>query len=163
MTNEKLHTSPFRRTAAVMRDGGHIANHPHFDASGRERANRRLPSRSGTAHAHIHRAHTLIARLISGVHCRLLRRERSSLSGTTEAQRTGTLPGHHLPLIVSNGDDGVVERGLNVRQSRWHILALLFFYLLFLGCSFFSVRRAAGFVFCYAFLSLFLCSFFSFL
>src|SRR4029077_3993923 len=63
----------------------------------------------------------------------LLRRERSSLSGTAESERAGALPRHHLTLIIRDGNDGVVERSLNVRQSERHILALFLLKLLLLA------------------------------
>src|SRR5215469_1000471 len=128
-----LHSSPLRRTAAVVRNGGYIANDAHFESCGCQSANRRFASRSGTAHADIDGTHTMIPRLIGGVHRRLLRGKRSPFSGATEAERAGTLPRHHLTLVVRDGDDGVVERGLNVRQSEGHILALFFLKLLLLA------------------------------
>src|SRR6185437_16884053 len=95
----------------------------------------RLPSRSGTAHADIDRAHAVIARLVGGVHRSLLRSERSSFSGTAKAERAGALPRNHLAFVVGDGDDRVVERSLNVRQTKRHILA--FFLLELLAFAFF--------------------------
>src|SRR6185437_12228861 len=91
----------------------------------------------------------MIASLVGGIHGRLLRGEWSSLSGTTKAQRAGTLPGNDFAFVVGDGDDGVVERGLNVGQPKRHILALFALELLLLACLFFGRRSAAGCRFCH--------------
>src|SRR5208337_2594399 len=72
-----LHSPPFRRPASIMRNRRRVLNGPHFDARRSQRAHRRLPPRSRTAHPHIHRAHSVIARHAGSVRRGLLRRKRS--------------------------------------------------------------------------------------
>src|SRR5205823_3320264 len=124
---------PLRRTASIVRDRRYVADHTHFQSGCRKGTNCRLSSRSGTTHANIHGSHAVIPRLIGGVHSGLLRRERSSFSGTAEAERAGAFPRHHLTLNIRDGDDRIVEGGLNVRQSERDILALFLLKLLLLA------------------------------
>jgi hypothetical protein len=121
-----------------MRNRRYIANHAYFQARSCEGSDRRFSTRSRTTDSNIEGTHAVIPRLIGSVHRRLLRRERSSLTGTAEAKRAGALPGHYFPLVVGDGDDRVVERGLNVRQAERHILA--FFLLKLLLFAFFLGR-----------------------
>src|SRR5690348_10262501 len=138
-----LHSSPLRRPASVVRNRRNVADHAHFDSSGCKSADRRFTPRSRTADANIDGAHAMIARLIGRIHRRLLRGERSPFSGTAEAERAGALPRHHLTFIVRDGNDGVVERSLNVREPKRHIFAFFFLELLLLACFLFGRCRAA--------------------
>src|SRR6185312_13356210 len=131
-----LHTPPLRRPAAVVRDRRHVADHTHLDSRRGEGANCRFASRTGTADAHIDRAQTMVAGLVGSIHRCLLRGKRCSFSGTTEAERTRTLPRDHLALVIRDGHNGVVEGSLNVRQSKWHVLALFLLELLLFALLF---------------------------
>ncbi len=75
----------------------------------------------------------MVTRLVGGVHRCLLGREGSALARSTEAERTGALPGKRVALSVGDGHDGVVERGLDVNQSIGHILAFALLELLVLA------------------------------
>src|SRR5258708_24308808 len=93
-----LHPAPFRRPASVVRNGRCVLNRAHFQAGGTERADGGLASRARTVHLHVKRAHTVIARLIGGVSCVLLRIQCPALSRSAEAERTGALPRHLASL-----------------------------------------------------------------
>ena len=54
---------------------------------------------------------------IGGVHSRLLRREWRAFARTAESKRAGALPGEHIPRLIANGHNGVIERGLNVHHA----------------------------------------------
>src|SRR5439155_49262 len=60
-----------------------------------------------------------------GVAGRHLRGERRRLARALETARTGGGPGDHVPGDVGDGDDGVVERALDVDDPRLHVLASL--------------------------------------
>src|SRR6202012_4367311 len=95
-----------------------------LDAGGSQRTDGRFAARTRTGDANIHRADAVIARHVGGVHGGLLRGKRSTLAGSAEAERAGALPAEGIALLVGDGHDGVVERGLNVHQSERHTLAL---------------------------------------
>src|SRR5690349_14470036 len=80
----------------------------------------------------------MLARLIGGVHSSLLRREGRAFTRAAESQRARALPGKHTAFSVGDGDNGVVERRLNVHQTVGNALALLLLKLLlfalFLRC-----------------------------
>src|SRR5438132_13887157 len=46
----KLDSPSLRRTAAVMRNRGHVANGAYFEARGLQGSDRGIPSRTGTFH-----------------------------------------------------------------------------------------------------------------
>src|SRR2546423_664948 len=52
-----------------------------------------------------------------------LRGERRRLARALEAGRTGRLPRDHIPLVVGQRDDRVVERRLDVRLADRDVLA----------------------------------------
>src|SRR6185437_6891112 len=67
----------------------------------------------------------VITRHISGVGCGLLRGEWSAFARSAESQRTGTLPGEHIPGRVGDRNNRVVERGLNMDNPEWNVFAFL--------------------------------------
>src|SRR5208282_2764176 len=140
--NFLLHSAPFRGPATVMRNRRRVFNGPHFDARRSQRAHRRLPPRSRTAHPHIHRAHSVIARHAGSVRRGLLRRKRSPLAGPAKTERARTLPRQHIAGHVRDSHDGVVERGLHMHQSMRNVLALFLLERLLL--AFFLGRRGGA-------------------
>src|SRR5262249_10795468 len=71
----------------------------------------------------------------------LLRGEGSALSRPLEAQCAGARPAHDIAFHIGNRDCGVVERGLDVRDTGGHDLLLFFFFfpLLWFASHMFSV------------------------
>ncbi len=57
--------------------------------------------------------------LRSGLCC-----ERRGLSGASEAELTGAGPGNSIALGIGDGNNGIVERGLNMSGATLNILAL---------------------------------------
>src|SRR5215469_3973782 len=121
---ETSNASSFRRTAPIVWNRREVLDRPHFDSGRSQRANRRLAARTRPAHAHIHRADTVIARHVRGVRRRLLRGERRSLARPAEAERSRALPGNDVPRHIRDRHDGVVERSLHVHESVRDVLAL---------------------------------------
>ena len=52
--------------------------------------------------------------------------ERGGLARTAEAGTTGSRPGQRVTLTVGNGDDGVIERSMNVGDALSDVLFYLF-------------------------------------
>src|SRR5262249_61804638 len=82
---------------------------------------------------HAVRPHAVIARLVGGVHGRMLRGKRCALARAAEAQRTGALPRQRPSLTVRDRHDGIVEGSLNERHTVGNVLALLLLENLFLA------------------------------
>src|SRR5205823_13165729 len=91
---------------------------------GLERANRRLPPRARAADEHLDRPHAVLHRPPRGCFRGDLRSERGRLAAALEALRARRSPGHDVALRVGDGDDGVVERALDVSLSDSHVFAL---------------------------------------
>src|ERR1700722_512622 len=130
MTNERtdpLHSAPLRRTAAVVRDRGRVADGADFDSRGRQRADCGFASGTGAADAHVHAADAVIARHVGGVRGGLLGGKGRALARSTEAERARTLPRQNVAVHVGDGHDRVIERGLHMHQSVRYVLALLLF------------------------------------
>src|SRR3954463_7410739 len=91
----------------------------------------------------------MLARHVSGVHRGLLRGERSAFARSAEAERTRALPRDGPALAIGDGDDGVVEGGLNVHDAMRHVLLLLLLERLLL--AFFLRSRCCSGGCCYWF------------
>jgi hypothetical protein len=120
---ERSDATALGRTAAVVRHRRNVADAADLDASGGEGADRGLTAGAGTGDAHIDRADTVVASCVGCTDGGLLRGERGSLAGATEAKRTRRLPAQRVASLIGDGDDGVVERGLNEDEAKWNILA----------------------------------------
>ncbi len=116
-----------------MRHRRNVADAAHLNACGGESADRGLAAGAGTGDAHIDRTDAVVAGCIGSTDGSLLRRERGSLAGATEAERAGGLPGERIADLVGDGDDGVIERRLNEDEAKWNVLAFALFDLLVLA------------------------------
>src|ERR1700744_5121068 len=121
------------RTAAVVRHRRNVADAANLDAGGGEGADRGLAAGGGTGDAHIDRADAGVAACVGCTDGGLLRGERSSLAGAAEAERAGRFPAERVAHLVGDGDDGVVERGLNKDEAEWNVLAFALLELLVLA------------------------------
>src|ERR1700730_18009173 len=111
------------RTAAVVRHRRNVADAANLDAGGGESADRGFAAGAGTGDAHIDRADAVVAGCVGGTDGGLLCCERSALAGAAEAERAGRFPAKRVAHLVGDGDDGVVERGLNKDEAEWNVLA----------------------------------------
>src|ERR1700733_6339380 len=125
--NLLLHSSSLRRTAAVVRYRGRVADRTDFDSRGRQRAHGGLASRTRATDSHVDAADAVIARHVGGVRGGLLCGERRAFARSAKAERSGTLPRQNVAVHVGDGHDRVVERGLHMHQSVGNVLALLLF------------------------------------
>ena len=113
-----------------MRHRRHVPNAANVNARCCQSANRGFTSRAGARHANIDCSQTVIAGRVRRVLSCLLGRKGSSLTGSTEAQRTRALPAQRIAHGIGDGHNGVIERRLNVYQTKWNILPLTLFELL---------------------------------
>src|ERR1700680_2571967 len=145
-----LPSTAFWRTAAVVRDRRGVFYVANFDARSGQRADSRFSTRTGAADSHLDAAHTMIARHDCGVRRGLLGGKWRSLARPPESEGTGTLPGEHVPGLIGDGHDRVIERSLDVRNAVGDVLALLLLERLLL--TFFLCRRgrACCYWFCHS-------------
>ena len=107
-----------------MRNGGAVLDRGHFEAGSLEGADGGLAT--GTRALHIDGdllQAVLHGRLRGGLGGHL-RGERRGLTGALEAHGARGLPGDHVALRIGDGDDGVVERRLDVSGAHGNVLTL---------------------------------------
>src|SRR5262249_46265990 len=111
------------RTAAVVRDRRDVADRGDRQPHRLQRTQRRFAARAGAAHLDLERAHAVLHRLAPGILRRHLRGERRRLARALEALLARRRPGDGVALRVGDGHNGVVERGVHVRDARDDVLA----------------------------------------
>src|ERR1035441_8074839 len=77
-----LNSSTLGRTAAIMRNGRHVLDIPHFQTGGGESANGRLTSGSRPLHSHFHTAHAVVAGSIGHALAQQITRPSESVMAT---------------------------------------------------------------------------------
>src|SRR3954471_4909351 len=119
----QLNPSPLPRPHAVVRLRGHVLDTQDLEPRRLERADRRLAARARALHEDLHLLEAVLHPLArAGVGCDL-RGERGRLAGAFEPGRAGRLPRDHVPFLVGQGHDRVVERRLDVRLADRNVLA----------------------------------------
>ena len=120
-------------------DGGHLNTHVA------ERADGRLTARAWTFHKYFGFAHAQVVGYFTAVAHRHLGGVGRVLFRTTEAHFAGRSPRNNLTVVVSDGDDDVVERGTDVYLAHLlhHNNALLGFVFSFL-CHLVIAKNAGG-------------------
>src|SRR5690606_22057578 len=121
-----LDTTTLRRTAAVVRHGRDIGNARDLDAQGIQSTHRRLTAGAGALDAHFEGLDAVFQRDAAGGLGGHLRGERRRLARAFEARATRSRPRQGIALAVGDGDDGVVERRVNVRNAVRDVLLNLF-------------------------------------
>src|SRR4029077_20352532 len=89
---------------------------------GLQRANRSLAARAGSLDEDLDLLQPVLHALARARVRGHLGGERRRLARALEAGRAGGLPRDHVPLAVGEGDDRVVERGLDVRLADRDVL-----------------------------------------
>src|SRR5205823_7348526 len=113
---------PLRGPATVVGDRGDVADQCDLEAGGGQRAQRRFAPRARTLDQHAHVLEAVLHRLGGGVaRCHLVG-EGGGLARALEAARSRRRPAEHIPAHVGDGDDGVVERALDVDDPGLHVL-----------------------------------------
>src|SRR5215208_4208474 len=116
---------PLAGAAAVVCLGGHVAHAGDFEPGGLQRADGGLAARARALHEDLHLLHALLDALAGrrvGGH---LGGERRRLARALEAGAAGGLPRDDVAFAVREGDDRVVEAGLDVRLADRDVLANL--------------------------------------
>src|SRR5277367_3101928 len=111
------------RTATIVRDRGHVANRRDGEARGLQRTKRRFTTRTRASNFNLQRAHAVFLRLLGDVFRRDLRGIGGRLARTLEAHRARRRPGNGVALRVGDGDGGIVERRIHVRDAGCNVLA----------------------------------------
>jgi hypothetical protein len=122
-----------------MGNGRDILDGANFDAGSGERAHRRFAARTWTCYPHFDGAQSAFTRLVSGGHGRLLSRKGRALTRPAKTKRPGAGPGKGVAFLIGNGDDGVVERCLDMHNARMDDALFLLLEALLLarfGCCF---------------------------
>src|SRR3546814_9032430 len=107
----------FRRTAPVVRDRRHVDDVGDLVAGVVERTYGRLSARTRTLDAHFQRLHAVVERGLPGLLGGDLGCERGRLARTAEARAARSRPRQRVALAVDDGDDGVVERSVDVGDA----------------------------------------------
>jgi hypothetical protein len=144
-----LNTTTLLRTAAVVWDRCHISNGSDADTQSPQGTNRRFATWSGTLDLDVE---VLDALFLSSTACNFgsdLSCKRCRFTRTLEALSTGRCPRQSIALAIRDGDDGVVERSVNVCNAVSNVLADFFAD---------SLRCAVGLCFCHVGLSVLLIS-----
>src|SRR5919112_5650670 len=124
-----------RRTAAVVRRRGHVLDGADLEADRTQGPDRRLAARARALDEHVDLLHAVVhgpAPRGLGGH---LRGERGGLARALEADGAGRGPRDHRARGVGDGDDGVVERALDVGLAHGDVLLLLAAHLLGAGLT----------------------------
>ena len=100
-----------------MRDGRYVGNHRNFQIAGAERTNRRFSAGARSLYIHFHASQAVFFRRFRRRFAGLLGCERGALSGTLEAEAARARPGYSVAVHISNRNQGVIERGLNVNLT----------------------------------------------
>src|SRR3954454_14288217 len=117
--------TPLGRSAAVVGNGGDVANQRYFETCGLQRAKGALATGAGAFDEHGHRAHPVLHRPASCLFGSELSGERGALARTLETSRPRRRPGDRSAVDVGDGDDGVVEARLDVGDPSRNVLANL--------------------------------------
>src|SRR5207247_6768688 len=90
----RLHASPLRRPASLVRDRRHVADRLHFQTARLPRTDGRLAAGAGALHAHVERSHPHRLGRVAGIERGLRRGERRPLARSLEADAAGARPRH---------------------------------------------------------------------
>src|ERR1044071_1361445 len=113
---------PLPGAAAVVCLWGDVPHAGDLEACGLQRPDRGLAARARALHEDLDLLHALLDALAGGRVGRHLSGEGSRLAGALEAGAAGGLPSDHVALAVGEGDDRVVEAGLDVRLADRDVL-----------------------------------------
>src|SRR4051794_16215203 len=113
---------PLPGAAAVVCLRGDVPHAGDLEAGGLQRADRGLTARARALDEDLDLLHALLDALAGGRVGGDLCGEGSRLAGALEAGAAGGLPGDDVALAVGEGDDRVVEAGLDVRLADGDVL-----------------------------------------
>lgn len=105
-----------------MRNGRDVGDARDLDAQRVQGADRRFTAGAGALDAHFQRLDAVFQRNAASRFSGDLRGERGRLTRALEASTARRGPRQRVALTVGDGDDGVVERSVNVRDAVRDVL-----------------------------------------
>ncbi len=112
-----LAAGTLRGAAAIVRDRGVVFDREHLETEGGKGANRGLTSGAGAFDLDVELTKTLVIGGFASSFGGDLSRERGAFLSTFVAKGASRGPGDDVPLRIGDGDDGVVESGMDVRDA----------------------------------------------
>ncbi|CAM8681832.1 hypothetical protein LECLMA074M_22465 [Leclercia sp. M-A074-M] len=100
-----------------MRDRSHISNISDAETSGVQSTNGRFATRTRTFYHNFQILDAVFFYGFSATLCCNLSCERSGFARTTETGTTGCCPTQRVTLTISNSNDGVVERSMDMSHA----------------------------------------------
>ena len=104
-------------TNPIMRDRGDVADRGNVETHSRKTAQRAFATRARTLHFDFKRANAMFSSLLARIVSGNLRGIGGRLAAPLEAHRAGTGPADRIALSIGDGDHGVVEAGVDVRNT----------------------------------------------
>src|ERR671910_536539 len=120
--NSLLDPAPLAGAASVVCLRGDVPHARHLEPGGLQRADRGLAARARALDEDLDLLHALLDALAGGRVSSDLGGEGSRLAGALEAGAAGGLPCDDVAVTVGEGDDRVVEAGLDVRLADRDVL-----------------------------------------
>src|SRR5690606_10609061 len=112
-----LDAALLRRTAPVVRDRRHVDDVGDLVAHVVQRTHGRLTARARALDAHFQRLHAVVQRFLARLLGGDLGGERGRLARAAEPRAAGGRPRQRVALAIGDGDDGVVERSVDVGDA----------------------------------------------
>src|SRR5258708_7063823 len=112
-----LNAPLFRRPATVVGDGRYVRDAADLETQRVQGAYGGFPSGAGAFDAHLEILHAALLCRAAGLLGRNLGGERRRFPRALEARGPRGRPCQGIALSIGNGDDGVVERGVNVGDA----------------------------------------------
>mmetsp|Transcript_10759 Transcript_10759/g.14046 ORF Transcript_10759/g.14046 Transcript_10759/m.14046 type:complete len:296 (+) Transcript_10759:1324-2211(+) len=120
----RLYATALRRTAAVVRDRGHITDGSDVEADCSQCAQCGFTTRTGALNFDFQSFNAVILRFFACIFSSHLSSIRGRLTGTLEAHGACGGPGNRVALHVRDQNLGVVERGVHMCNARGDVLTL---------------------------------------
>src|SRR5581483_1089982 len=111
-----------RWPATVVRHRSNVTDQTKIETNRLKRAHCRFSARAWPFDEDLDFFQTMAHRLPSGILCHELRRVGRALARTLESDLAGARPPDHVSGLIGNGDNGVVERRVNMRNTAVNIL-----------------------------------------
>ena len=107
-----------------MGDGGHVFDHAYFQASCLQSTDRCFTAGAGTLNIYLNGFQSMVHRSFCSGFCCSLCGKRGGFSGASEAQTAGACPAECITLYIGNGNDGIVESGLDMSRTAFDVFLL---------------------------------------
>src|SRR5712691_4234625 len=127
--------APLGRAAAIVRNRGDVLDRANLQACRLQGADGGFPARPWTLHENVDLAHAVLHRTARGGLGGHLSGEWRRLTRTLESDLAGRCPRNNAAAGVGDGDDGVVERALDMGVPVSNVLSFLAAYFLDAGTA----------------------------